>query len=354
MRGDAAHPPRELPTAGEPFKPWEVFRGIGVFIPEKAAASTVLSMTAKVCYGHLCRRAGKNNRCWPSHRDIAKSIGVGERQAVRALKELAEANLIRPIPRVDPTGRQTSNEYEFIWGPILQGEGDRSDTLPHAKSDRGRVTDPIPTGVSGMTPLEVSKRNHHQGSTQKGSIARAKSRLRSCWESEATSPLPSLNLRSDDDDSNPTKYAAAKDELKAIVSKAGQPLRVSDLDSIEALLAGAGVTWDAFVAEARRHSWSRVTNPIGFLKSLAKSFRAKTQLASAPLTAAEAEERDYQCPKCFSRIRGEGVRLEGTKTVPCECASPEYVRKMIERKVMAAPEIDPHGETGTMPPEGAA
>jgi hypothetical protein len=137
----------------------------------------------------------------------------------------------------------------------------------------------------------------------------------------------------------------------AIVAKAGQPLRVSDLDSIEALLAGAGVTWDTFVAEARRHSWSRVTNPIGFLKSLAKSFRAKSQLASAPVTAAEAEERDYQCPKCFSRIRGEGVRLEGTKTVSCECASPEYVRKMIERKIIATPEIDPHGETGTLPTE---
>jgi hypothetical protein len=97
-----------------------------------------------------------------------------------------------------------------------------------------------------------------------------------------------------------------------------------------------------------------VTNPIGFLKSLAKKFRAKTQLASAPVTAAEAEERDYKCPKCFSRIRGEGLRLEGGKTVPCECASPEYVREMTERKVIMAPEVDPDGETGTLPPEGAA
>src|SRR5712692_3994112 len=156
MPGDAARSPRKLPAPGEPFKPREVFGGIGAFIPEKVAASTLLSMTAKLCYGHLVRRAGDKNRCWPAIRDVAKHIGVEPRQAMRALRELAEATLIRPIPRRDATGRQTSNEYEFIWGPILQGEGDTSDTLPPAKSDRGSVTHPTSTRVSEMTPLEVT------------------------------------------------------------------------------------------------------------------------------------------------------------------------------------------------------
>lgn len=253
----------------------------------------------------------------------------------RALRELADATLIRPIPRTDASGRQTSNVYELIWGPILQGEGDKSDTLTHAKSEMGRVTDPTPAGLSKMTPLEVSKRNHHQGSPQIGTIKRAESRLSRCSESEAIGSLLSQNLKSDDDDSNPAKYASAKDELKSIVAKAGDSLRVVDLDSIEALLVGAGVTWDTFVEEVRRHSWNRVTNPVGFLKSLAKKFRTKTQLASAPVTAAQEVAKNYRCNICGSRSPGEGARLIAGKAVPCSCASPEYIVRQRARRVFA-------------------
>src|SRR6266853_950111 len=154
---------QRLPPPNEPFIPRDVFRGIGALVPERVAASKRLSMTAKVCYGHLVRRAGKNARCWPSYRDIAKSIGIGERHAMRALKELIEVNLIKPIARRDKTMRQTSNEYEFVWGPILQGKGDKYDTLPPGKSATVGVTDMTPTGATDMTPLEVSKRNRHQG-----------------------------------------------------------------------------------------------------------------------------------------------------------------------------------------------
>src|SRR5689334_12001204 len=135
MPGNTSLPkPPKLPEPGEAFIPREVFRGIGLFIPEKIAGATTLSTTAKTCYGHLVRRAGSKARCWPSYRDVAKSVGIGERQAMRALKELVKAELVRPIPRRDASGRQTSNEYEFVWGPILQGEDDISDTLPRDKS----------------------------------------------------------------------------------------------------------------------------------------------------------------------------------------------------------------------------
>ena len=45
-------------------------------------------------------------------------------------------------------------------------------------------------------------------------------------------------------------------------------------------------------------------NPAGFLRDLAKRFRAKTRPASAPLTAAEVEEKNYRCELCGSRVRG--------------------------------------------------
>jgi Helix-turn-helix domain len=121
MSREGAGAPPEFPAPNEPFAPRQVFRGSGALVPEQVAASKVLSMTAKVCYGHLIRRAGKNARCWPSYRDIAKSIGIGERQAIRALRELTQVNLIRPIARRDKTKRQTSNEYEFIWDRSCKG-----------------------------------------------------------------------------------------------------------------------------------------------------------------------------------------------------------------------------------------
>jgi Helix-turn-helix domain len=324
MSGDAARPPRKVPAPGERFKPREVFGGIGAFVPEKVAASTMMSMTAKLCYGHLVRRAGQNDRCWPSIRDIAKHIGVEPRQTMRALRELAEAKLIRTISRKNATGRQTSNEYEFIWGPILQGEGDTSDTLTLATSDGGRVSDVTPTGLTAKTPLEVSKRNHHQGSTQERS------------SEQGTDSLPSQNSERDDDDSEPTKYASARDELKALATKAGASLRVADIDSIEALLACGGVTWDAFVEEARQHSWSRITNPVGFLKSLARKFRARTRLASAPVTADEWEARNYRCQVCDSRTPGEGALLVNGALVPCSCANCEWIARQRARGVFAA------------------
>lgn len=329
--------PRKPPAPGESFKPGEVFRGIGAFVPERVAASTMLSMTAKLCYGHLARRAGQHARCWPSVRDIARHIGVEPRQATRALRELAEATLIRPISRKDATGRQTSNEYEFIWGPVLQGEGAISDILPGAISGGGRVSDVTPPGMTAKTPHELSKRNHHQASTQERSS-----------EPNTTSPR-SQNSDFDDDDPDVAKYASPKDELKALVIKAGSCLRVADLDSIEALLACRGIPWDAFVAEARGHSWNRITNSIGFLKSLAKKFSSKTQFAGAPVTAAEVEARDYKCPKCFSSTPGRGIRLEGNNIVPCDCTSPEFLAEVIEccaRKTSSAVAADSPGGTG--------
>ena len=142
-------------------------------------------------------------------------------------------------------------------------------------------------------------------------------------------------MKADDDESKPIKYASAKDELKALVATtAGQAVRVFDLDAIEGLLVSAGITLDEFVAEAQQHCWGRVKNPVGFLKSLAKQFRAKTQRASAPVTAAEAEEKNYRCPICSSLVRGEGAVLgPDGKERPCQCASPAYIKRLRERGV---------------------
>lgn len=324
-----------LPREGELFKPREVFGGFGVgaFIPERIARSRALSMTAKVCYGHLLRRAGKNDSCWPSYRDIAENTGLQERQTMRGIKELINAQLIRRGVRTVETGRQTSNKYVFIWGPILQGEGDTSDTLLPVVSDQGTLTSTTPSGVSEMTPLEVKKINHHQGRDSKGSSARAESTVRGSAAIEAERAAPQ---RADDDEPRRVEYASGKDELKAIYfAKTGEQFRIADLDAIEASLVAAGVTWEAFAADVRAHSWDRIKNPVGFLKNRAKNFRAITRRSTAPVTAAEAAVQNYRCPICSSRTPGEGARIVSGRWEPCTCAGPEYIQRQRARGVFA-------------------
>jgi GntR family transcriptional regulator len=289
-------------------------------------------MTAKICYGHLVRRAGKNEKCWPSIREIARSTGLKDRQAMRAVKELANAQLIRPQGRRADSGRQTSNAYEFIWGPILQGESDTSDTLPPAKSDAATMTDLTPTGMSETAPLEVIKINHHQGRNKLGSKIRPETtgQVHSAPGFDRFSPH-----MADDAEPTNTEYASGKDELKALYfAIAGEHFRVVDLDSIESILFNAGVSWEIFVADLRRHSWDRITNPIGFLKDRAKKSRTLSTRSSAPVTAAEAAERAYKCQSCGSAIRGIGaVAGSDGKPVPCECASPDWIARQRARGV---------------------
>jgi Helix-turn-helix domain len=137
---------------GEPFNPRNTF--VGLFIPEALAASTAISSTAKLAYGHLIRRAGENGRCWPSAADVAKYIGVGQRAAQRALKELQSGDhpFIRATFRY-LKGRQTTNEYAFIWNPILEGVKNGSPVKNDTLSPSGTT----PSGVSEMTGTTLSK-----------------------------------------------------------------------------------------------------------------------------------------------------------------------------------------------------
>src|ERR1700677_4124 len=97
---------------GEPFNPHRLF--IGVFIPVSLASSQTLSPTAKLAWGHLARRAGKDGRCFPSHRDIAVHLGVSKTHVKRIVAELESVALIRRIARHEESGRQQSNVYEFL------------------------------------------------------------------------------------------------------------------------------------------------------------------------------------------------------------------------------------------------
>ena len=122
--------------------------------------------------------------------------------------------------------------------------------------------------------------------------------------SEAHSSLASdFPDKGDDEGEAPeTPYASSEDELKAIYhSRSGEPITIDLLSSIRSNLELTLVTMDDFVLEVRKHVRNDWRNPPGFLFDLSKRFRAKTRPASAPVTAAEAEEKNYRCLICSSR-----------------------------------------------------
>jgi hypothetical protein len=139
-----------------------------------------------------------------------------------------------------------------------------------------------------------------------------------------------------DDEEKPTPvYASPEDELKAIyLAKAGEPITIDLLTAIRGDLELSGVSFGAFLVEVKKHSANEWRNPAGFLRDRAKRFRAKTRPATAPVTAAEAEESSYQCPICRSRDRGGGAQLIAGKIVACSCATPEYIARQRERGIL--------------------
>lgn len=149
---------------------------------------------------------------------------------------------------------------------------------------------------------------------------------------------PDFPKKADDEAEKPEgTYASPEEELKAIYqSKTGEPITIAVLDAIRVNLECARVSIDDFLVEVRKHVKNEWRNPAGFLRDLSQRFRAKTRLAGSPVTAAEAEEKNYRCQFCGSRVRGEGAILDATgKPVPCRCASPEYIARQRERGVFA-------------------
>lgn len=141
-----------------------------------------------------------------------------------------------------------------------------------------------------------------------------------------------------DDDANPaTRYASSEDELKAIYqAKVGEQITVEVLDAIRVNLSLAGVDLSEFVAEVKKHAQNPWRNPPGFLRDLSRRYRARTRVAGAAVTAAEAEAKNYRCSLCKSTVRGEGAVLDSQgKAIPCTCASPEWVARQRARGVFA-------------------
>lgn len=135
-------------STGEFYNPWRLF--IGCIIPNAVSRSTELSSTAKLVFGKLCQYAGQNGQAYPSYKTLAGDVGVERRQAIRAVKELVDYGLIKPVGRRKGDGGFTSNIYAFLWHHTFSDDGL---TDPGDKNDtRG--------GVTNVTTPQCHKRHH--------------------------------------------------------------------------------------------------------------------------------------------------------------------------------------------------
>jgi hypothetical protein len=183
--------------------------------------------------------------------------------------------------------------------------------------------------------------HHHQegnGKEKKGT-ERAGDEIKT-ERSGAGSSAHLFQRRPDDEEKPREVYASLEDELKAIyLTKAGAPITIEVLGAIRENLELRGVGMGDFVAALKEsHIQSEWRTPAGFLRDFSKRFRSKTRVAARPVTAAEAEARDYKCPLCHSKTPGEGAVLADGKEVPCSCASPEYIARKRARGVFAPEE----------------
>jgi len=216
------------------------------------------------------------------------------------------------------------------------GKPPKKSTLrPHPGA--GIPQDPAGKPQEGAVEGKGTEHHHQEGNgREKNGTERADDERKPAHSGAGSSA--DFFLRGADDEAKPPEvYASPEDELKAIfLTKAGASITVDVLDSIRLNLELNRVTMTEFVSGLRSHLAGNWKNPAGFIRSLSKKFRSKSQTASDPVTAAEAEERSYRCESCGSRVRGEGAILTPDgKPAPCECATQEYIARQRARGVFA-------------------
>ena len=77
-----------------------------------------IKSNAILVYYDLCRRANKEDVCWPSKQTIADACNISKSTVTRSLRELEKVGMITTVTRFRHTNnRQTSNIYQIFDTP---------------------------------------------------------------------------------------------------------------------------------------------------------------------------------------------------------------------------------------------
>ncbi len=218
---------------------------------------------------------------------------------------------------------------------VDEGPPEINNLGPHPRA--GNPQDPAGTPQEGAVEGKGTEHHHQEGNGKEKKGTERADDERKTERAGAGSSAEFFQRGADDGEKPGEVYASPEDELKAIyLAKAGGPITIAVLDAIRLSLELAGVSMGEFVSGVRKHVQNEWRNPAGFLRDLARRFRAKTRPAGDPVTAAEADEKNYRCQICGSRVRGEGaVPGPNGTAIPCQCASPEYIARQRARGVFA-------------------
>jgi len=110
--------------------------------PAEVAERKDLTLAAKVVYGEIVTRVGKNGHCWPSMATIARDWGLSVSAVKLAIAALRKTGLItiesRPKPRSNVyrlNGSEIDRSAEPPIGQKLTIDGSENDRLDRSKSD---------------------------------------------------------------------------------------------------------------------------------------------------------------------------------------------------------------------------
>jgi len=287
-------------------------------------------------YGRLCRYAGEGGNAHRSIDALAFEVGVGETQARQYLRELERARFITSETRTNDEGRQTSNQYFFLWHEAFEG------SIGDARKK------PIP-GVRKTEPEE----NHHQESQKEerqenprqdsGRQTVANTPQYPQGPDETPKPIP-LNA----DDENPqapsakrTAFDDPRQEFKARVSERHLEADTDYvLECLSRELSGKNLSLKDFLDFDTKCTTSPriVKNPAGYYRDLARRLNARLETAAfeerlrlndqinAFLAVPEPEKsNEPKCPVCHE-VEGKGIVFSSDRASlePCTCATPEF------------------------------
>jgi len=81
------------------------------FVPNWLLKRKELNSTDKIVYGRLCQFSGRNGKCFPKQKALARELGLSVITIRKSLKKLVDYKLIVSEQR----GHGKPNLYTFLW-----------------------------------------------------------------------------------------------------------------------------------------------------------------------------------------------------------------------------------------------
>ena len=284
-RGGESRAPQENSQrplqVGERFNPYQRFDGI--FIPEAIYKYRGISPGAKLVYGRLCRYAGANGDAYPAVATLGNELGISREQTRLYLRELEALKFIQSDP--EPGYR---SHYFFLWHQAFSN-GDRG--TPRKAAPPQLIGGGAPPEDWGSTPPV----NWDQ---RESSIKESKIRESGGWGGSL-----SLVARETPPNAKTKKNLPEKEKQKTLTRT---PLANPEMEFAARIMERHGNTVDAetllktvlselngnplaeFLKTDLETTTGRLSNPIGYYRSLARKVGRQHEAAGTYAQAAAA------------------------------------------------------------------